>query len=207
MYLEGSIRKYLDDLAAKKPTPGGGSVAALVGAMGASLISMVANFSLGKERDFGEIKKLLSQSEDLRKRLAVLVDQDVVAYRKVSSAYKLPSGGSSQKAKRSKVIQDALREALAIPMEVCRLCHEALKLCGPLAEKGKVGLISDVGVGACLLEVAFQSAILNVEINLKGLKDEELIVETRKVLEPLIKEVPVYKEAAWERTKAHMEER
>ncbi len=199
MYLDGTIRSYLDDLSAKKPTPGGGSAAALVGATGVGLISMVANFSEGEG-----IEEILKRAEDLRQRLTELIDQDVAVYQKVSAAYKLPKGKPAQKVKRTRAIQDSLKEALAVPLEVCRLCHEAIKLCGPLAEKGKVGLISDVGVGACLLEAAFQSAILNVEINLKGLKDESLIIETRKVLEPLIKEVPDYKETAWERTRARM---
>lgn len=199
MYLDGTIRSYLDDLSAKKPTPGGGSAAALVGATGVGLISMVANFSEGEG-----IEEILKRAEDLRQRLTELIDQDVAVYQKVSAAYKLPKGKPAQKVKRTRAIQDSLKEALAVPLEVCRLCHEAIRLCGPLAEKGKVGLISDVGVGACLLEAAFQSAILNVEINLKGLKDESLIIETRKVLEPLIKEVPDYKETAWERTRARM---
>ena len=200
MYLDGSIRSYLDDLAAKRPTPGGGSAAALVGATGAGLLSMVANFS--KEE---VIKKILQKTEDLRRELAELVDRDVAVYQKVSAAYKLPKEKPTQKRRRSKAIQDALKEASTVPLEVCKLCHEAIKLCGELVEKGNVSLISDVGVGACLLESAFQSALLNVEINLKGLKDEKLIVETRKILEPLIGEVHAYKETAWERTKARME--
>ncbi len=199
MYLDGSIRSYLDDLAAKRPTPGGGSAAALVGATGAGLLSMVANFS--KEE---VIKKILQKTEDLRRELTELVDRDVVVYQKVSAAYKLPKEKPVQKRKRSKAIQDALKEALTVPLEICKLCHEAIKLCGELAEKGNVSLISDVGVGVCLLEAAFQSALLNVEINLKGLKDEELIIETRKILEPLIGEVHAYKETAWEKTRARM---
>jgi len=206
MYLDGSIRSYLDDLAAKRPTPGGGSAAALVGATGAGLISMVANFSLGKEEP-GEIKEILQRAENLRQRLTELVDRDVAVYQKVSAAYKLPKEKPVQKRKRSKAIQDALKEALTVPLEICKLCHEAIKLCGELAEKGNVSLISDVGVGVCLLEAAFQSALLNVEINLKGLKDEELIIETRKILEPLIGEVHAYKETAWEKTRARMEGR
>lgn len=206
MYINQSIKGYLDDLAAKKPTPGGGSTAALVGATGAGLISMVANFSLGKEKP-AEVKEILQSAENLRQRLTELIDRDVVAYQGVSAAYKLPKEKPVQKERRTRAIQEALKEALAVPLEVCRLCHEAIKLCGELAEKGNVGLVSDVGVGACLLEAAFQSAILNVEINLKGLKDEALIVETRKVLEPLIKEVPAHKEAAWEKTRVRMEER
>lgn len=199
MYINQSLKKYLEDLAAKKPTPGGGSAAALVGATGVSLISMVANFSEGKG-----IEEILKGAEDLRQRLTGLIDRDVAAYQKLSAAYKLPKEKPAQKARRFRAVQDALKEALAVPLEVCRLCHEAVKLCSELADKGKVGLISDVGVGACLLEAAFQSAILNIEINLKVLKDEELIIETRKILEPLIREVPTYKEAAWERTRTRM---
>ena len=186
------LKKYLDDLAAKLPAPGGGSAAALTAAIGVALISMVANFTVGKEKYKAfedEAKEVLSSSETLRERFIALVDEDVTAYKKLSSAYKLRKSNCADKKKREEAIQVGLKEALATPLEICKCCHQAIKLCPGLVEKGNVNLISDVGVAAALLEAAFQSALLNVDINLKSIKDSEFILGIRKVTEPMDKEV------------------
>lgn len=197
---QGELKRYLDDLASRKAAPGGGSAAALTASTGVSLISMVANFTLGKEKYKSvedEIKAVLSSSESLRERLLNLVDQDVAAYRKISGAYKLPKDSAGDKRKREEAIQAGLREALAPPLEVCKLCHQAIKLCPVLAEKGNVNLISDVGVAVNFLESAFQSALLNVEINLKSIKDEEFIVEIREILEPMEEELETIRQEVY----------
>ncbi len=189
---QDALKKYLDDLAAKLPAPGGGSAAALTAATGAALISMVANFTIGKEKYKSaedEIKNVLSSSEDLRRKLTNLVDQDVTAYKKLSSAYKLAKDSPEDKRKRHQAIQEALKEALAAPLEVCKCCHQAVKLCPIIAEKGNLNLISDVGVAVAFLESGFESALLNVEINLKNIKDEQFILGIREILEPMEKEV------------------
>lgn len=162
MYCDESIKKYLDDLAAKLPAPGGGSAAALTAALGASLISMVVNFTLGKPKYAqyeNELKAILENSEKLRNEFLNLVDADVVAYQSKN-----------------------IRDALDIPFMVCRLCFEGIKLCPALIEKGNVNLISDVAVAAVLLEAAFACAYFNVEINLKSLVDKELSKSIRKEL-------------------------
>lgn len=162
MYCDKSLRQYLDDLAAKVPAPGGGSAAALTAALGASLISMVVNFTLGKPKyatHEGELKKILEKSEKLRNEFLNLVDLDVVAY-------------------KSKNIRDALN----VPFMVARLCFEGIKLCPALIKKGNMNLASDVGVAVVLLESAFTSAYLNVEINLKFLADKKLTQGIRKEL-------------------------
>ena len=197
---QGELKRYLDDLASRKATPGGGSAAALTASTGVSLISMVANFTLGKEKYKSvedEIKAVLSSSESLRERLLNLVDQDVAAYRKISGAYKLPKDSAGDKIKQEEAIQLGLREALAPPLEVCKLCHQAIKLCPVLAEKGNVNLITDVGVAVNFLESAFQSALLNVEVNLKYIKDEEFIVEVRKILEPMEEELETIRQEVY----------
>jgi formiminotetrahydrofolate cyclodeaminase len=162
VYKDNSIKKYLDDLAAKLPAPGGGSAAALNAALGASLISMVVNFTLGKPKYASyeaKLKDTLESAEKFRKEFLNLVDLDVIAYQ-------------SKDAKR----------ALNVPLDVCRLCFEAIKLCPDLIKKGNTNLISDVAVAAVLLESAFTSAYFNVEINLKYLKDEEFARDVRKEL-------------------------
>lgn len=169
MYRDSTLTKYLDDLAAKLPAPGGGSAAALNAGLGASLISMVVNFTLGKpkyaEHD-AELKKILEKSESLRSEFLNLVDLDVTAY-------------------KSKDI----KQALDVPFQLCRLCFEGAGLCPLLIEKGNVNLISDVAVAAILLESAFASAYFNVEINLKALADKELTDKVRAELKEKEKEI------------------
>ncbi len=163
MYRDKTLKKYLDDLAARLPAPGGGSAAALAAGLGASLISMVANFTLGnpKYAKFeDEIRNILNQSEKLRAEFLNLVDLDVQAFRSKN-----------------------LRSCLDVPLMIGRLCFEGIKLCPPLITKGNKNLISDVAVAAALLESAFASAYHNVEINLKFLKDLKLTSAVRKEFE------------------------
>ncbi|MFA5177738.1 MAG: cyclodeaminase/cyclohydrolase family protein [Candidatus Omnitrophota bacterium] len=162
MYKNESLKKYLDDLAAKLPAPGGGSAAAFGAALGAALISMVVNFTLGKPKYAkyeNELKTILVKSEKLREEFLRLTDLDVIAYRSKNA-----------------------RDALNTPFMVSRLCYEGVKLCLPLVKKGNVNLISDVAVAAIMLESAFASAYFNVEINLKGLEDKKLAGAIRKEL-------------------------
>lgn len=187
MYVEGKFKEYLDDLAAKKPAPGGGSAAAAVGALGVSLLSMVANFTVGKDKyeDVeAEMQELLSSAEKLRAELQKLVDEDVAAYQKVSAAYKMPKDSDEQKAARSEAIQAALKAAMQVPLATCRSLFEAGKLCEPLLEKGNVNLVSDVGVAAEFIAAGFVSALMNVEINLGGIKDEDFVADIRQELSP-----------------------
>jgi formiminotetrahydrofolate cyclodeaminase len=187
-----NLKKYLDDLAANLPAPGGGSAAALTAATGVALISMVANFTVGKEKYKSveeEMRRILTYVEELRERLTNLVDEDVAAYKKIASVYKLPKESAEDKRKRKAAIQQGLKEALGPPLEICRLCFEAIKLCPAAAEKGNPNLISDVGVAIELLQAAFQGALLNVQINLKEIEDEHFILEIREILEPMEKEI------------------
>jgi len=195
MYKE-QLKNYLDDLASNKPAPGGGSAAALAAATGVSLISMVCNFTVGKEKYQAvqeEIQEILSSAENLRAKLLDRVDQDVSAYKKVSTAYGLPKESSEDRQQRTQAIQQALKQALVVPLEVCQQSHQAIKLCPVTAKKGNRNLISDVGVAVALLESAFYSAVFNVEINLAGIKDQQFILKVRMILEPLGKEIAVIK--------------
>lgn len=162
MYKDESLKKYLDDLSARLPAPGGGSAAAFNAAMGAALISMVVNFTIGKPKYAeyeSDLKHILIKSEKLRHEFLRLTDQDCIAYQSKNA-----------------------RDALNTPFMVARLSFEGVKLCLPLMKKGNVNLISDVAVAAILLESAFVSAYFNVEINLKSLDNEKLTKEIRKEL-------------------------
>jgi formiminotetrahydrofolate cyclodeaminase len=162
MYKNKTLATYLNDLAAKLPAPGGGSAAALTAGLGAALLSMVVNFTLGKPKYSQyeeELKQILDKSEKLRDKFLELVDLDVVAYK---------SGN--------------IRNALNVPFMVCRLCFEAIQLCPALVKKGNQNLASDISVAAILFEAGFSSAYCNVEINLKILGDKKLASSIRKEL-------------------------
>jgi len=183
------LEKYLDDLAGKLPAPGGGSVVALAGALGVGLLSMVSNFTIGKEkykRSEEEIKKILKRSEDLRKRLTELVDEDIKVYDRASRAYKLPRRTDKERELRSRAIEKACKEALIVPLEVARSCQEGLNLARRLVKIGNVRLVSDVGVSAGLLEAALKGAELNVKINLKAIRDRGFVEEKRKAIASLV---------------------
>ena len=169
--------------------PAGGSGAALVGALGAALASMVCNLTVGKPKYAdvqGEIQALLAQTEALRARLTALIDEDIAVYYRLSSAYKMPKETEEQKAARTAAIQDILRDATKVPMQIAQACVQVLQLCKPIAEKGNVGAVSDAGVAALLAEAALRSAALNVLINLAAIKDAEFVARERAALERLL---------------------
>lgn len=157
-FKDQTLQQYLQRLSERTPTPGGGSAAALAGALGAALISMVANYSLGKGKPpqiEKEIKKILQQSEKLRKRLLQLVDLDAQAYLGVVKARK----------KSDKIKKTAAQRAREVPLEICQRCYEAVELTPYLVHHGNTYLISDVQVANELLLAAFKSAVINVQIN------------------------------------------
>lgn len=184
-----TVAEFLDELASQAPVPGGGSGAALVGALGAALASMVCNLTVGKPKYADvqdDIQALLAQTEALRARLTALIDEDVAVYYRLSSAYKMPKDTEEQKAARTAAIQDILRDATKVPMQIAEACVEVLRLCTPIAEKGNVGAVSDAGVAALLAEAALRSAALNVLINLAAIKDAEFVARERATLDGLL---------------------
>jgi len=204
VYIDEPLKKYLDETASGSPTPGGGSVAALAGALGAALTGMVCNFTVGREKykDVeGEVKQILSEAEELRSKLLDLMVADTQVYGQVSAAYGMPRGTEEEKKARSEAIRSALKEAMQVPFEVAVCCHKILKLNKPLVEKGNRNLISDVGVAVLLAESAMLSAVLNVEINLSYIKDEKFCQETREKLQPLVVESGELKSEICEKVK------
>ena len=176
MLKDQKIKNFLDTLASKSATPGGGSVAALTGAMGAALLSMVGNLTIGKEKYQHvqeDIKNILEKSERLRADFEKLIEEDVEAFDQFMAIMKLPKETEKQKEDRRKKIQEALLETAGVPMEVARKSNELLDICVVVAEKGNKNVISDVGVSAMLAEAAFDSAVLNVKVNMKMIRDEK----------------------------------
>ena len=183
------VTAFLDELASDAPAPGGGSVAALSGALGAALVSMVCNLTLGKkgyDEVQDDIKDLLAKSEALREKLTGLLEEDVKAYTGYSKAAKMPRGTDEEKAERQKVMQSALKVATDVPLAIAEAAVEVMDLCMPAAEKGNKWAVSDAGVAVLMAEAALRSAALNVLINLGTLKDEEFVADRRAKLEALL---------------------
>jgi len=182
VYRTGPVEKYLADAAAGIPAPGGGSVSALAGALGASMACMAANFTVGKKKFAAvepEARAILEACQTGCEALLELMDMDVEAYSVVSAAYGLPRDTEEQKASRAAAIQDALKVAIAAPLSAFRQCLGVVRRLGRLAQVANPNLISDVGVAAILLEAALRGAKINVEINLASLKDAAFVADVR----------------------------
>src|SRR5271170_6151799 len=174
MITERSVEKFLDDLASGAPTPGGGSAAAIMGAMGAALISMVCNVTIGKkglEAALPEMKTVREHSEKLRARLAAMVAEDVAAFDGLMAAYRLPKLSEADKLRRTEAIQSSLRAATESPLYCARACSEVIDLAQRAGEAGYSGVISDAGVGVLAAHAALRSAALNVHMNAPSIKD------------------------------------
>ena len=189
-FTNGIIRKYIDDLAAKKAAPGGGSAAALVAAMGVALISMASQFSNKNKA----IKKILKNSARLKKQLIKLVDDDILAYNKVKTAYSKPKKTENQRVVRKKTIEKSLKGALDVPKQISQLSYEGLKLVKRLIKIGNKNLISDTAMSALLLHASFHSALYNVKINLKNIKDERFNQRIKKQMQSTTEKVDTLNE-------------
>jgi glutamate formiminotransferase/formiminotetrahydrofolate cyclodeaminase len=171
-----NLREFCNETLSDSPAPGGGSVAALMGALGASLGGMVANLSAGK-RDWDDKLEYFSdwavKAQQLKDELLSLVDEDTAAFNKVMDAFALPKESAEEKAARSRAIQEATKYAAQIPLKVMETASKSYELLAEMADKGNPASISDVGVGALATRACIEGAALNVRINLGQLKDEK----------------------------------
>ncbi|OGS24955.1 MAG: hypothetical protein A2297_03920 [Elusimicrobia bacterium RIFOXYB2_FULL_48_7] len=189
-YLNQTLEKYLNDLASRLPAPGGGSAAALVASTGVSLLSMVANFTLDKkgyEKHQDEITKIIGILESKRKKLNELIDSDVEAYEKVSSAYKLPKNTPEEKQTRDLRVQEALKQAMSVPWEIAAIAAESMSVAEKLSAIGNKNLISDVSCGAFFLKSAIEAAGDNVTINLNSINDKDFSEQKQNKLSSMTK--------------------
>ena len=195
-----SIDDFLDRLASKDPTPGGGGAAAIMGAMGAALVSMVCNVSYGKkgyEAAEPELREVCAQSEALRKRLTGMVADDVSAFDELMAAYKLPKNTDEDKERRSLAIQASLKRATEVPLACARDCAEVIRLSRRAGEYGYLGVISDAGVGVSAAYAAARSAALNVYINAPSLKDRAFAERALAELEGIMTSCAAESEAVY----------
>ncbi|HAF21841.1 MAG TPA: glutamate formimidoyltransferase, partial [Blastocatellia bacterium] len=175
--LKMNLRQFCNETLSDSPAPGGGSVAALMGAFGVSLGGMVANLSAGKrgwDDKLGYFSDWAVKAQQLKDELLFLVDEDTAAFKKVMDAFALPKDSADEKAARSAAIQLASKYAAEIPLRVMETAFKSYQLLAEMAEKGNPASVSDVGVGLLALRACVDGAAMNVRINLAGLKDEKL---------------------------------
>jgi formiminotetrahydrofolate cyclodeaminase len=204
---ENSVEKFLDELASGAPTPGGGSAAAVMGAMAAGLVSMVCNVTLGKkglETVESEMKAVRDQSEALRRRLTAMVAEDIAAFDGLMAAYRLPKSSEEDKSRRVAAIQSSLRAATATPLDCARACAEVIALSKRAGQSGYKGVISDAGVGALAAHAAMRGAALNVYINVPSLKDRAFAESATAELEKLLAECALQSEAVFALVRAQL---
>ena len=183
------IEPFLDQLASSAATPGGGSAAAILGGMGAALVSMVCNLTIGKKKYAdveGDMKDVLAKAEDLRHRMTAMIQDDVQAFDTVMGAYGMPKESDADKEARNAAIQDALKQATDVPIRCCRLAREVIDLALTASEKGNLNVISDAGVGVLAANAALRSAALNVYINAKMISDKSFVDAKLGELESLL---------------------
>ncbi|PYL25450.1 MAG: glutamate formimidoyltransferase [Verrucomicrobia bacterium] len=174
--LKMNLREFCDETLGDSPAPGGGSVAALMGALGVSLGGMVANLSAGKRGWDDKINYFSGwavKAQGLKDELLSLVDEDTVAFNKVINAFAMPKDSAEEKAARSAAIEHATKHAAEVPLKVMETAAKSYQLFFEMAEKGNPASVSDVGVGAFATRACIEGAALNVKINLGQLKDEK----------------------------------
>ncbi len=169
-----SAKGFVDEVSRPSPAPGGGSVAALAGAIGSALASMVANLTTQKVfgAEFDTAAKIAEEAQEIKERLSAAVDEDTQAFNDYLEALRLPKDTPEEKAARSAAIQAGLKTAIRVPYRTAGLSLRALELCGKVAEIGNKASVSDAGVGAQMAYSGLVGGVMNVRINLHGVKDE-----------------------------------
>jgi glutamate formiminotransferase/formiminotetrahydrofolate cyclodeaminase len=186
-----SVKDFLTELASSSPAPGGGSVAALSGALGAALSSMVGNLTVGK-KDYepvqDEIKTLLGKCGQIQRKLTELIDKDTEAFNDVIKAFKMPKDTEQQREQRKKAIQKGYKTAAQVPLETANTCANVLDMALVIAEKGNKNSITDAAVSALMAQTGVEGAILNVKINIASIKDQEFVESMNRQLGKLKKQ-------------------
>ena len=188
-FAEMALADLIDAFSSTDAVPGGGSAAALSGAVGVSLLIMVAGLSktkTGAPEETADLAEASSRLHPLRDALVELVDRDSEAYRRVLAAFRLPKMSEAEKAARTEAIDAATRAAIDAPLDTMRLCQQALRGAVIVASNGSRRATSDVGVAVELLAAALRGARLNVDINLAGLNDEAYTARVREEVEELV---------------------
>jgi methenyltetrahydrofolate cyclohydrolase len=189
-YSENTCNDFIDMLASSTPVPGGGGAAALVGAIGTALGNMVGSLTLNRKKDAAveeDIRKLIEKALIIQKDFLAFIDEDAKAFKPLSQAYKLPKNTQEEKQTRDIIMEESLREASRVPLEIMARCCDAIELLKEFTHRGIKIAISDAGCGAVCLRAALQSASLSVFINTKMMADrgwaEEVNSKANSMLE------------------------
>ncbi|MFW5741410.1 MAG: cyclodeaminase/cyclohydrolase family protein, partial [Myxococcota bacterium] len=187
--VDRTVTGFVDECSMESPAPGGGSVAALAGSLGAALASMVANLTVGKkgyDAVWEEMKEVAAKAQVLKEHFISAVDRDTEAFNGVMACFRMPKSTPEEKQARNDAIQEATKQATMVPFEVLRAVPDALDLALLVAKKGNKNSASDAGVAGAALRAAAEGAWLNVRINLGGIEDESfkkrLTDEGKKIL-------------------------
>ena len=186
---EQTVEEFLSAVAAATPTPGGGSVAALAGALSVALSRMVAGLARGKtgyEAVQDDLARIEERAVPIQERLRLLVDEDSASYHLVVSAMRMPKTTEEEKAARVEAMQAAYREATKVPLETVERGFEALELAKEAAEKGNRSAFTDCGVAVLLAEAAIRGASLNVRVNLASIRDESFRSSVEEKVDDLL---------------------
>jgi formiminotetrahydrofolate cyclodeaminase len=185
------LQTFLDQLASGSSTPGGGSAAGVMGAMGAALVSMVCHLTVGREKYAAvdaQMRATLEAAETARSRLTDAIEADVAVFDQVMAAYGLPKSSEDEKTARSAAIQQALKAATEVPLSCARACIEVMRISASAAEHGNSNVISDAGVAVMAAYAGLKSAALNVYINVGNIKDEAFTTSRVAEIEALVAE-------------------
>ena len=201
------VQVFLEKLAGPSATPGGGSAAALAGAMGAALVSMVCNLTVGKKRFTDvedELSGVLEKTETLRQQLTNLADADTHAFDQVMAAYRLPRETQEEQTARTAAIQAALRQATQVPLETAIACASVLRLAAQVIAKINPNSLSDAGAAALLAEAGLRGAQLNVAINLADIHDPVFVQDMQQQLHKALSGVDQEKERVFAYVMEHV---
>ena len=201
------VEPFLEALASSAATPGGGSAAAIIGAMGAALVSMVCNLTIGKKKYADvedEMKHVLGKAESLRRRLTGMIEDDVQAFDKVMAAYGMPKETDADKARRDDAIQAALKLATDVPLRCAQAAREVIDLAGIASDKGNLNVISDAGVAVLAGYAALRSAALNVFTNARMINDKAFANAKLEELQELLAGAESATEEAYDVVKGKM---
>ena len=194
------IRTFIDMLASSEPAPGGGATAALNGAQGAALVSMVCNLTIGREKYTdceAEMIEIREESEQLRAQLTDLIQEDSTAFDGVMAAYRMPKVSSEEKTARSAAIQEGLKQATYVPLRTLQACVAVLQLAPTVIAKGNFNAASDGGAGMLAAHAGMMTAALNVRINLNAIKDSTFVAESESLMNALLAEGDDAYQKAW----------
>ncbi|MBM9603114.1 cyclodeaminase/cyclohydrolase family protein [Desulfopila inferna] len=183
MLITTQVNQLLEELASDSPAPGGGSVAALSGALAAGLLAMVCRLSIGKkglEQHAEKMQSVLNEAEALRRELEKLIDLDTEAFNSVMSAFRMAKTTAEEKSARSAAIQSSFRQAVDIPLKTALGCGKLLDLALEIAETANSNCISDLGVACHSAYAGVRGGVMNVSINLPSIKDQSFVDSTKE---------------------------